>query len=203
MGVPGTSPVFSDKSNPGTSEHQPTIGSPGSNKWELHVDGASNSGGSGAGLVLVSPDQYKTNQALCFNFKASNNEAEYEAVIIGLELALELRVRDIEIFSDSMLVVNQINREFQAKEERMAKYLGKVYTLLNRFENHLVTRVPRSENVEADALARLASGSDLEGLVSFPIERLDQPSVTREEHVLHSEDTTSWMEPIIRFLADS
>lgn len=75
-------------------------------KWKLFVDGSSNSAGAGAGLVLLSPDQYKTSQALRFNFKASNNEVEYEAVIAGLGLARELGVQDLEVFSDSMLIVN-------------------------------------------------------------------------------------------------
>lgn len=85
--------------------------------WKLFVDGCSDLGGSGAGLVLISPYRYKTSQALCLNFKASNNEAEYEAVIAGLKLARELGVQDIEVFSDSMLIVNQVTGEFQAKEK--------------------------------------------------------------------------------------
>ena len=129
--------------------------------------------GSGAGLVLISPNQYKTNQVLHFNFKASNNEAEYEAIIAGLSLVRELGVQDIEVFSDSMLIVNKVTGEFQAKEERMAKYLEKVKILLGQFRNQPVTRILRSENIEADTLAQLASGNDIEGLVSFPIERLD------------------------------
>ena len=60
---------------------------PGAVRWKLFVDGSSGSKGSGAGMILISPDQYKTSQALSFNFKASNNEAEYEAVIAGLRLA--------------------------------------------------------------------------------------------------------------------
>ena len=87
----------------------------------------------------MSPDQYKTRHALRFNFKASNNEAEYEAVITGLRLAWELGVEDIEVFSDSVLIVNQVTGEFQVKEERMAKYLGKVKTLLNPFKSHVIT----------------------------------------------------------------
>ena len=55
----------------------------------------------------------------------------------------------------------------------MAKYLEKVKALLDQFKSHIVVRVPRSENLEADALARLASGSDTEGLVHIPIERLE------------------------------
>lgn len=88
-------------------------------------------------------------------------------------LARELGVEDIEVFSDSMLIINQVTGEFQVIDERMAKYLGKVKTLLNQFKSHLVTRILRSENNEADALAQLASGNDIDGLVSFTIERLD------------------------------
>ena len=108
------------------------------------MDGASNSGGSGAGLVLISPDGYKTSQALRFNFKASNNKAEYEALLAGLGLARELGVQTVEVFSDSLLVVSQVAGEFQAKEERMVKYLEKAKALLSQFAAHRVTRVPRS-----------------------------------------------------------
>ena len=154
-------------------------------------------------MIFISPDQYKTSQALRFNFKASNNEAEYEAIIAGLRLARDLGVQDIEVFTDSMLIVNQVTGEFQAKEERMAKYLEKVRILLGQFMKHRVTRLPCSENIEADALARLASGSEVEGIVSFPLKRLDQPSIEREEQVLCSENTVTWMDPIVRYLRDS
>ena len=61
--------------------------------------------------------------ALRFGFKASNNEVEYKALIAGLELAKELKVESLDIFSDSQLVVCQINDEYQAREEKMAAYL--------------------------------------------------------------------------------
>ena len=54
-------------------------------RWKLLVDGLSSSGGSGVGLVLMSPDHYKSSYAIRFNFKASNNEVEYEALITGLD----------------------------------------------------------------------------------------------------------------------
>ena len=69
-------------------------------KWNLFVDGSSSSGGCGAGLVLISPDGYKTSYVLRFAFNASNNEAEYEALIAGLGLARELGVDAIEVYSD-------------------------------------------------------------------------------------------------------
>ena len=85
-------PEYSEKADDAPREDGPAAGNPCGEKWKLFVDGSSNSGGSGVGLVLVSPNMYKTSQALRFNFKASNNEAEYGAVIAGLGLARELGV---------------------------------------------------------------------------------------------------------------
>ena len=90
-GAPEPTPEYSKKAVEPV-EANLAASSPSSEMWKLFVDGSSNSGGSGAGLVLVSSNQYKTSQALRFNFKASNNEAEYEAVIAGLGLAWELGV---------------------------------------------------------------------------------------------------------------
>ncbi|KAI5317241.1 hypothetical protein L3X38_036948 [Prunus dulcis] len=74
--------------------------------WTLFVDGSSNAQGCGVGLVLVSPDKVTLEYALRFNFQASNNEAEYEALLAGLRLAKEMDARQIQIFSDSQLVVH-------------------------------------------------------------------------------------------------
>ena len=77
--------------------------------WKLSVDGASNAQGSGAGLVLTSPEGIDIEYALIFGFQASKNMAEYEAVIAGLYLAHSLEVDQLEVYSDSQLVV-RINR---------------------------------------------------------------------------------------------
>ena len=73
--------------------------------WKLSVDGASNAQGSGAGLILTSPEGIDIEYALRFGFQTSNNEAEYEAVIAGLNLAHSLEVDQLEVCSDSQLVV--------------------------------------------------------------------------------------------------
>ena len=93
--------------------------------WTLFVDGSSNQAGSGAGLLLLSPppERVQINYALRLMFSASNNEAEYEALIAGLKLAKALGVRHINIYSDSQLVVCQVTSQYQAKEERMISYL--------------------------------------------------------------------------------
>ncbi|KAL5578569.1 hypothetical protein UlMin_020268 [Ulmus minor] len=80
---------------------------------------------SGAGIILVSPDGVKLSCAVRFKFKATNNQAEYEALLSGLRLAKEVSARHLTIYSDSQLVVSQVNSEFQAKGEKMASYLEK------------------------------------------------------------------------------
>ena len=72
------------------------------------MDGSSNDGGLGANLILISPEGHQMHCALRFGFRTSNNEAEYEALIAGLKLAKEIKVKSLEIFSDSQLVVCQI-----------------------------------------------------------------------------------------------
>ena len=94
--------------------------------WKLSVDGASNAQGSGAGLILTSPEGIDIEYALRFGFQASNNEAEYEAVIAGLNLASSLEVNQLEVCSDSQLVVRQIEDTYEAKSGRMILYLQKV-----------------------------------------------------------------------------
>ncbi|KAI5350779.1 hypothetical protein L3X38_003670 [Prunus dulcis] len=123
--------------------------------WTLFVDGSSNAQGCGAGLVLVSPDKVALEYALRFNFQASNNEAEYEALLAGLRLAKEMDARQIQIFSDSQLVVHQVNQDFTAKDASMTAYLQHARHLLATFHSHTIKQVPRSENSHADALASL------------------------------------------------
>ena len=76
--------------------------------WRLSVDGAANAQGSGAGLILISPDGIDVEYALRFGFQASNNEAKYEVVIAELNLAHSMEADQLEVCNDSHLVVKQI-----------------------------------------------------------------------------------------------
>ncbi|GAV91316.1 RVT_3 domain-containing protein [Cephalotus follicularis] len=91
--------------------------------WKLSVDGSSCITGSGAGLVLTSPDGWMLEYALRFGFKITNNEAEWEALIAGLKIAKHLEVQKVEASSDSQLVAGLASGEFKAREDSMAKYL--------------------------------------------------------------------------------
>ena len=91
--------------------------------WKLSVDGAANAQGSGAGLILTSLEGIGIEYALRFGFHTSNNEAEYEVVIAGLNFAHSLEVDRLEICSDSQLIVRQIENTNEAKSGRMILYL--------------------------------------------------------------------------------
>ena len=92
--------------------------------WKVFVDGASNAMGAGAGIVIITPKGIRLEHSFRLGFKVSNNEAEYKALLAGLRAVLHLGAKDVEIYSDSRLVVYQITREFEARDSRMKAYLG-------------------------------------------------------------------------------
>ena len=96
-------------------------------------------------------------QSLRFVFKASNNQAEYEALIAEILLAKEMGARVLMAKSDSLLVMGQVTGEFQAKDPQMAAYLEYVQKLKSSFVSFEVVHVPREQNARADLLAKLAS----------------------------------------------
>ena len=127
--------------------------------WKLLVDEATNAQGSCAGLILTSLEGIDIEYALRFVFRASNNEAEYEAIIAGLNLAYSMEVDQLEVCNDSQLVVKQIEDTYEAIGEKMILYLKKVRELLRKFVLVQVRHIPRAENSRADALAKLETAS--------------------------------------------
>jgi len=92
-----------------------------------------------------------------FAFKASNNQAEYEALIAGMLLAKEMGAKGLLAKSDSLLVIGQVTGEYQAKDPQMAAYLEYIQVLRETFEVFELVHVPREQNARADLLAKLAS----------------------------------------------
>ncbi|KAI5328567.1 hypothetical protein L3X38_027964 [Prunus dulcis] len=169
--------------------------------WGLHVDGSANQQGCGAGLVLTTPDGQKIEYALRFDFRTSNNEAEYEALLAGLRLAKSMNAKQIRIHSDSQLIVNQVTADFAAKDASMYAYLSTAHRLLRSFQAYEIKQIPRGENSHADALARLASAINDKVGRKVPVEILAQPStVTSEACVVRYEDT--WMSGIYVYLTN-
>ncbi|XP_028127434.1 uncharacterized protein LOC114323937 [Camellia sinensis] len=151
-----------------------------SEMWKLFVDGASNRHGARLGIVLNSPNGLIIEQAITLGFPASNNEAEYEALLAGLRSVLRMKATALMVFSDSKLVVNQVSGEYEAKDERMAKYQALVRAKIKKFAAIRMEQIDREENSAADELAGLASAQ-----TAFPnplmIEFLTRPSIEEPE----------------------
>ncbi|XP_073119546.1 uncharacterized protein [Henckelia pumila] len=125
--------------------------------WMVYVDGSSTSTGSSEGIVVKSPQGDKFQYAVKFLFPATNNEAEYEAFIMGIKLAMSVGEKKLTIHSESQLIVSQVNGNYEAKEDKMLEYLTEVNELLSRLDNYDIKQMPRGKNESADCLAKLAS----------------------------------------------
>lgn len=146
-------------------------------KWKLHVDGASPKQGSGIGIQLESPTGEMIEQSFCLRFHASNNEAEYESLIAGLRLAISVSTRKISAFSDSQFVTSQFHGQYEAKNERMEAYLTVVQEIAHQFDHFELKKIPRGENTLADALAALASTSNPTVRRIIPVEGIKKPII--------------------------
>ena len=87
------------------------------------MDGAANQQGSGVGLVLVLPEKITIEKSLRLSFLATNNEAEYETLLIGMMMIQKMGGKAVKVFSDSKLVVGQVRGDLEACDPRMQEYL--------------------------------------------------------------------------------
>ena len=127
--------------------------------WELYVDGAANQQGSGVGLVLVSPEKITIEKSLRLSFSATNNEAEYEVLLMGMMMVQKMGGKVVKIFSDSKLVVGQVRGDLEARDPRMQEYLCQIRSIQVKFEVFDLSHIPRGGNTHADSLATLATSS--------------------------------------------
>nr|XP_023904376.1 uncharacterized protein LOC112016102 [Quercus suber] len=170
----------------------------GNQKWIIHVDGSSTQHAGGIGVVLQSSEGDKLKHKVCLQYQATNNEVEYEALLKGLELAKSVEVKLILILGDSQLIMSQVNGMYEAKEERMRKYLNRVMRLMKKFEEINFVQIPREENMEADTLAKEVSANEavnefdeIQYMLSIDIPKVQQVQ-SRE----------NWMAPIVSYLKD-
>ncbi|XP_071700154.1 uncharacterized protein [Rutidosis leptorrhynchoides] len=171
--------------------------------WELYTDGASSEEGADIGLLLVSPNGEEIIYAIRLKFAASNNEAEYEALIAELRLAKSIDVRQLTAYVDSQLVASQLNGSFEARDTSMQKYLELTKALAKTFAAFEIKKIPRNRNKKADALSKLASLLYDHFTKKVMVEVLERKST--EEDTLMATITTEeecWMPPFIKYLAD-
>ncbi|XP_076891412.1 uncharacterized protein LOC143542794 [Bidens hawaiensis] len=167
----------------------------------MFTDGASNDEGAGAGLKITNPEGQHFTYVLRLEFKSTNNEAEYDALLAGLRIAKKLGARHLEAHVDSMLAANQIEGSYDAKYDKMASYLAQAKALMATFATCKVKHIIRSGNKEGDALSKLAAVGFEHLAKDVRVEVLAAPSIMNREILVCSETGNSWMTPIINYLA--
>ena len=182
---------------------------PVEDQWTLHVDGSSNPRGVGAGIVLEGPNDILIEKSLHFAFKTSNNQAEYEVILAGLSLAREVSVKKLTCKTDSKLTVGHLNDEFQIKDPILQQYYHLVRAIIqSAFEQVCVEHIPRTDNVRADILSKLASTKLRNRNRSLLQQTLSTPSITHTCQTLtHTPannvtpfQTQDWTTPYIQYL---
>ncbi|GFZ11448.1 hypothetical protein Acr_22g0008460 [Actinidia rufa] len=146
--------------------------------WIMFVDGSSNQHGCGAGLVIRAPSGEQMEYAIRMGFKATNNEAEYKALLVGL----------------------RVQGDYLAKDARMITYLGEVKAASAKIRKFKIHQIPREDNKEADALANLASIFEFISNRCIPLEFLANPSIGVANQILQTDENPTWMDEIIAYL---
>ncbi|KAL0421057.1 UNVERIFIED_CONTAM: hypothetical protein Slati_3128600 [Sesamum latifolium] len=167
--------------------------------WLLHVDGSSTAQGSGAGIVLTTLQGEDMEFAVKFEFKASNNEAEYEALVLGMRMAQDAGAPHLLAYSDFQLIVKQVNGEYEAKEESMVQYLQQIEELKTKFKSFQLQQIPREENVKADSLSKLVSALEDCKTQRITVQHLPQPRIPLEVQPIAA-NNNDWRTPIIRWI---
>ena len=130
-------------------------------KWTVFADGASrgNPGPASIGAVVYDPEGREVHTVSRRLGRATNNEAEYQAAIAGLEAALALGARAVDLRMDSELIVRQLQYRYRVRNPRLQPFFHRTIELRSRFDAFDVEHVPRERNKRADQLANLALDS--------------------------------------------
>ena len=123
----------------------------------MFFDGACSKETTGVGVVLIPPEQKSTQLSFKLAFQVTNNITEYEALILGLNVAKDRGIRNLKVFGDADLIIQQVNRAFQAKHPRLKACRDEVWRLRNSFYDFCISYIPRAKNQLADSLAVSAS----------------------------------------------
>ncbi|XP_050217512.1 uncharacterized protein LOC126668350 [Mercurialis annua] len=173
--------------------------------WKLWFDGSITEKGAGAGIVIISPSGARFKISCSLTFKCTNNQAEYEALILGLEILMELGAKLIQVWGDSLLVIKQVTGKYKCESELLIRYCNKAKHLIGGFADTWLEYTERSDNMEANDLAQ--HGSGYKPFYEYEAIRRDTPNlVTGDDAVykaVHSvyqlDFSTDWRKEITKW----
>jgi ribonuclease HI len=144
--------------------------------WTMYFDRSLKLDGGGARVLFISLRGEQLKYVLQILWEVSNNEAEYEALLHGLRLAISLGIKRLLVYGDSLLVVQQVNKQWDCNKETMDAYVQEVPKLENKFSGLEVYHVIREHNIGADILSKLGSTRAQVPAGVF-VQELKQPSI--------------------------
>jgi len=147
--------------------------------WILLFDGASNALGHGIRAVLISPENHYIPMTARLCFSCTNNVAEYEACVMGILAAIESKVKVLEVYSDSALVVHQLKGEWGTRDQKLIPYQSYIRGLMKHFDSIKFHHIPREDNQLVDALTTLSSMFEIsqdEGMPMIKMRSYEQPT---------------------------
>ena len=172
-------------------------------------DGAARRDGAGARIVLVSPEKHILPYSFVLVDLCSNNVVEHQKLILGLQMAIGMGTKDLNVYGDSQLVINQLLEEFEVKKDDLIRQQKNALQLLEKLKTVKLEHVPKSANKIADALTNLAAALALgtEESITIPIcvQRVITPPVDEGvENIkivsVYKIDEEDWRQPLIDYL---
>ena len=167
--------------------------------WTIHEDDSSNPQGIGADIVLEGPCNILIEQSLHFKFKTSKNQAEYEAIIVGLNFSREVGAK--------WLVQNRFSTHSGASHRRipgerplLSQYYHTVTSMISQFNDFKIEHIPRANNIRADLLSKLANTKKKDKYKSLLQQTFARPSIEQETQCMQVTTVDTWMEPFLKYL---
>ena len=154
--------------------------------WTIQTDGLSAQKRGGVRVVITAPVGEVLKYGVQLKFPAINNEAEYERILTRLRLGKAIRSKNLLNQSDSKLVIGQIKEKYEAKEERMQKYLRLTKHLTQEFDRVEFVQIPKNQNMVADKIMKLALSEEEAASMGFMMEVQKRPSI--EEISIHNSE---------------
>jgi ribonuclease HI len=187
------------------TEHQVPNSPEVTDVCRMYFDGSLKLQGAGVGILFIAPGGEQLKYALQVLFPSSNNAAEYEALVHGLSIAVSLGIKKLMVYGDLLVVISQINKDWNCSTDSMGKYCAAVRKLEDRFEGLKFHHVERDRNAAADALSKLGS-SRAQAPPKIFVQEIPQPSILTDQveecNALSQPkaDPNDWREPIIRYI---
>lgn len=155
--------------------------------------------------MIISPQEDELQHAFRFRIDTTNNKAEYEALLVGLQIAKKLKVTNLFAFSYSHIIVYLVHESHRIKGEKRKLYLQKVQDIMKSFKYFSITKVPRDVNEQANRLSKLSLEKPSQLGQMITIEELIAPSIGQTNNLMGEveEARVNWMTLIYNYLATS